>query len=47
MFQQIVEYNTQMTNILFIISDLEIRNKQITEQKDNFVHNVHGALEKE
>jgi hypothetical protein len=27
MFQQVAEYNVQMTNILFRFSDLEIKNK--------------------
>ncbi len=46
MFQQALEYNTQMTNILFRLSNLEIRNKQIIEIKDKYVQNLR-ALEKE
>jgi hypothetical protein len=34
MFQQVVEYNVQMTNTLFRFFDLEIKNKQIIEEKD-------------
>lgn len=47
MFQQVAEYNVQMTNILFRFSDLEIKNKQIIEKKDKSVQNLQGALEKE
>jgi hypothetical protein len=36
-----------MTNILFRLSDLEIENKQIIEEKDRCVQNLQGALEKE
>jgi len=36
-----------MTNILLKLSNLEIKNKQIIKEKDIFVHNVQGALEKE
>ncbi len=35
-----------MTNILLKLSNLEIKNKQIIE-KDKFVQNLQGALEKE
>ncbi len=47
MFQQAAEYNTQMTNIMLRFFDLEIRNKQIIKEKDKFVQNLQGALEKE
>ncbi len=47
MFQQVAEYNTQMTNILFKLFDLEIRKKQIIEEKNKYVQNLQGALEKE
>jgi hypothetical protein len=36
-----------MTKKLFRLSDLEMKNKQIIEEKDKFVQNLHGALEKE
>ncbi len=36
-----------MTNILFRLSDLEIKNKQIIEEKDISIQNLQGALEKE
>jgi hypothetical protein len=36
-----------MTNILLRLFDLEIKNKYIIEEKDRFVHNLQGALEKE
>jgi chromosome segregation ATPase len=36
-----------MTNILFRLSNLEIKNKQIIEEKDKSVQNLQGALEKE
>lgn len=36
-----------MTDILFKLSDLEIKNKQITKEKDKFIQNLQGALEKE
>ncbi len=35
-----------MTNILLKLSDLDIKNKQIIEEKDKFVQNLQGALEK-
>ncbi len=35
-----------MTNILFSLFDLKIKNKQIIEKKDKFVQNLQGALEK-
>jgi hypothetical protein len=47
MFQHAIEYSTQMTNILVRLFDLEIRNKQITKEKDKFFQNLQGALEKE
>jgi hypothetical protein len=37
MFQRGVEYSTQMTNIMLRLSDVEIINKQIIEEKDKFV----------
>ncbi len=36
-----------MTNILLRLFDLEIKNKQIIEEKDGYVQNLQGALEKE
>jgi hypothetical protein len=36
-----------MTNILFRFFDLEIKNKHIIEEKDKYVQNLLGALEKE
>ncbi len=36
-----------MTNILLRLSDLEIKNKQIIEEKDKSNQNLQGALEKE
>jgi hypothetical protein len=36
-----------MTNILLKLSDLEIKNKHIIVEKDIFVQNLQGALEKE
>jgi hypothetical protein len=36
-----------MTNIMFKLSNLEIINKHITEEKNKFVQNLQGALEKE
>jgi hypothetical protein len=36
-----------MINILFRFFDLEIKNKQIIKEKDRFVQNLQGALEKE
>ncbi len=35
-----------MTNILVKLFDLEIKNKHIIEEKDRFVQNLQGALEK-
>jgi hypothetical protein len=36
-----------MTNILFRLSNLEIKNKHIIKEKDKFVQNLQGDLEKE
>jgi hypothetical protein len=36
-----------MKNILLILFDLEIKNKQIIKEKDRSVQNLQGALEKE
>jgi hypothetical protein len=36
-----------MTNILLRLFDLKIKNKQIINEKDRFVQNLLGALEKE
>ncbi len=36
-----------MTNIFFRLFDLEIKNKHIIEEKDKYVQNHQGALEKE
>jgi hypothetical protein len=36
-----------MTNILLKLFVLEIRNEQIIEEKDRFVQNLQGGLEKE
>ncbi len=47
MFQQVVEYTVHITNILLRLSNLEIKNKQIIEEKDRTVENLQGALEKE
>jgi hypothetical protein len=47
MFQQVAKYNVHMINILFRLSDLEIKNKQIIKEKDRCVQNLQGALEKE
>jgi hypothetical protein len=43
-FQQVAKYNVHMTNILFILFDLEIKNNQIIEEKDKFVHNLQPRL---
>jgi hypothetical protein len=42
-----MEYNVQMTNILLRLSNLEIKNMQIVKEKDRFVQNLQGSLEKE
>ncbi len=47
MFQYVVKYNTQMTNILLGLFHMEIKNKKIVEEKDKYIQNLHGALEKE
>ncbi len=47
MFQHVAEYNTQMTNILFRLFDLEIRNKHTMKEKEKFVQNLQGILENE
>jgi hypothetical protein len=36
-----------MTNILFRIFDLEIKNKHIIKEKDRYVQNLHGDLERD
>jgi hypothetical protein len=36
-----------MTNILLRLFDVEIKNKQIIEEKDIYVQNLQRALEKE
>jgi hypothetical protein len=40
MFQQAAEYSVQMTNILFILFNLEMKNKLIIEEKDKSVQNL-------
>ncbi len=47
MFQQVVKYNVKMTNTLFRLFNLEIKNKQTIEEKDRSIQNFQGALEKE
>ncbi len=47
MFQQAIEYNVQVVNILFRVFNLEIMNKQIIDEKDRSIQNLQGALEKE
>ncbi len=47
MCQHATIYNTQMMNIMFKLFEMEIKNKQIIEEKDKFVQNLKGALEKE
>ncbi len=37
MFQHIAKYSVQMTNILFRLLDLEIRNKQIIKEKNRYI----------
>ncbi len=46
MFQQAIEYNVQMTNILLKFFNLEIKNQHIIKEKDIFVQNLQGVLEK-
>jgi hypothetical protein len=36
-----------MTNILLRLFNLEIKNKKIIKEKDRFVQNLQGVLEKE
>jgi hypothetical protein len=36
-----------MKNIVFRLSNMEIKNKHIIKEKDKFVQNLQGALEKE
>ena len=47
MFKHVAKYNVYMTNILLKLFDLDIKNKQIIEDKYKFVQNMQGALEKE
>ncbi len=47
MFQQAIEYNVQVVNILFRVFNLEIMNKQIIDEKDRSIQNLQGSLEKE
>ncbi len=47
MFKQVVEYNVHMTNILLRLSNMQIKNKQIIEEKDRSIQNLQGTLEKE
>ncbi len=37
MFQQVVKYNVKMTNTLFRLFNLEIKNKQTIEEKDRSI----------
>jgi hypothetical protein len=37
MCQHATKYNTQMMNIMFRLFGMEIKNKQIIEEKDKFV----------
>ncbi len=37
MFQQVIKYNVQMTNIFLRLSNMEIKNKQIIKEKDRSV----------
>jgi hypothetical protein len=46
MFRQAIEYSVYMTNIFFKLSDLNIKSKQIIEEKDISIQNLQGALEK-
>ncbi len=46
MVQHAAKYITQMTDILLKFYDLGIINKQITKEKDKFVQNLQGILEK-
>jgi len=47
MFQHATKYNTHMTNILLRLFDMEIKNKQIVEEKNKYVLNFQRVLEKE
>ncbi len=47
MFKQVIKYNVHMKNILFRLSNMEINNKHIIEEKDISIQNLQGALEKE
>ncbi len=47
MFKHVIKYNVHMKNILFKISNLEIKNKHIIEEKDISIQNLQGALENE
>jgi mevalonate kinase len=47
MFKHATKYSVHMTNILFILFDVEINNTHIIEEKDRSIQNLHGALEKE
>ncbi len=40
MFKQATTYSVQMTNILFKLFNLEIKNKDIIMEKDRFVQNL-------
>jgi hypothetical protein len=46
MFKQAAEYSVH-TNISLRLSDMEIKNMKIMEEKDRYVQNLQGALEKE
>ncbi len=47
MFQHASKYNVQMKNIFLRLFNVEIKDKQIIKEKDKFVQNFQGALEKE
>jgi hypothetical protein len=40
MFQHVAKYSAQMTNILFILFDLEIENKHIIKEKNKSILNM-------
>jgi hypothetical protein len=40
MFQHVAKYNAQMSNILLILSNLEIKNKHIIKEKKNSILNL-------
>jgi len=44
-FKDVIEYNVHMKIILFRISNLEIKNKHIIEEKDIYIQNLQGILE--